>query len=191
MTKLNLAHIEADCDSIAPERVHGIWVQGCAIHCRGCHVPDLWPFRPANLTTPAEVMEKLTAERARGIALLGGEPLNQAIAVRGLLQRARAQGMGTTLYTGYERDVVLHRHPWITELVDLLIAGPFVESRRCPGTEYRGSDNQTLDWLTTRYRREEREVEPCEVHIGEDGRLFFCGFADPELVRSITEGGHS
>ena len=92
----------------------------------------------------------------RGLTLLGGEPFepqNQG-AVVGLLRRVRKELPEKSIwaFSGYlfDRDILAGRlGPWeITReylsYLDVLVDGPFVESRKNLSLRFRGSENQRI-----------------------------------------------
>jgi anaerobic ribonucleoside-triphosphate reductase activating protein len=81
---------------------------------------------------------------ADGITVSGGEPLDQAPALRELLTEVRPRLTGDVLlFTGYSTATAL-AHPLVTDgLIDAIVPEPF--DRNAPQTRaLRGSDNQPL-----------------------------------------------
>jgi anaerobic ribonucleoside-triphosphate reductase activating protein len=79
---------------------------------------------------------------------MGGEAFFQPVGVAALLQRLKARGLHTTVYTGYTLEA-LGRRPepevrMVLEHTDLLIDGPFVAALAEGAGEWRGSRNQRL-----------------------------------------------
>jgi len=94
-----------------------------------------------------------------GLTLLGGEPFEQADACAELAERARWHGLSVITYSGYEHHHLRTRaHTGVQRLLaasDVLIAGPYDATRRCPTPELRGSTNQQIVCLTDRHRSAE------------------------------------
>lgn len=141
-----------------------LYVSGCSHRCDGCHNEETWDFlygRPFTKEVEDAVLAGCEHPWISGMSLLGGEPLeprNQE-AVFGLLKRFRERfGAEKTvwLWTGcvWESDMAAggkSSRRWRTEftdgilsMVDVLVDGPFVESRKCLGLVYRGSENQRI-----------------------------------------------
>lgn len=185
MSTLRVAATAENCEVLAPEPSFGVWVQGCSICCPGCAAAALWDPEGGVVAEAGELARRARAAGS-SLALLGGEPLDQAEGAKELCETARAAGLAVTLYTGYARDAAIERHPWILSCVDLLLAGPFMLARRREGLPFVGSDNQTVDYLTSRYERHEPEGAACELRIGADGGITLFGYPGADLVDSIT-----
>lgn len=63
----------------APGISVSFFVQGCPIHCEGCHNPQTWDFNGGKEFTPETldmIIESLTANGIkRNLCIMGGEPL--------------------------------------------------------------------------------------------------------------------
>lgn len=90
-----------------------------------------------------------------GITFSGGEPFEQAHSLARIARRAReVRDLGVVCFTGYTREELLSGGPPsaadLLDEVDLLIDGPFLAARP-RGPFWRGSDNQRLHHLSSRY----------------------------------------
>ena len=139
--------------SLGPGRRAAIWTQGCSIGCRGCGgcvSKDTWDTQPAT-TDVGDIADWMLAHEPDGVTISGGEPLDQAAGIALLIRELRSRGpdLDVLLYTGYSWSVAQKRHPWIVELVDVVVAGPYRLNR--PSTSpLCGSANQTIHILTER-----------------------------------------
>ncbi|GAG49875.1 unnamed protein product [marine sediment metagenome] len=122
-----------------------------------------------------------------GISISGGEPFDQPIALRELLIGVRKLGLGILIYTGFtieELRAMPEAKPCFEpeSLVDILVDGPYDESRQVQG-ELRGSANQRLLILTDRYTSDDL-VPPgnLECIVKSDGTIYFTGFHRPSSV---------
>ena len=56
------------------------FVQGCPIHCPGCHNQETWDFEGGKEFTPDTILEIIDALNANGVqrnfCIMGGEPLH-------------------------------------------------------------------------------------------------------------------
>src|SRR5262249_8856319 len=138
-----------------------VWFQGCTLGCPGC-------FNPAThavdgpTTSIDEVVAQLRATRdIEGLSLSGGEPLQQADVAIALLDAARALGLSTLAFSGYTIDEIraLPRGTDVLARLDVLIDGRYVASERL-ATGLRGSANQRIHLLTSRYVLAEVEATP-------------------------------
>ena len=132
------------------------FTQGCPHRCKGCHNPETWDFdggKEFTMQTFEEIYEALVANGVqRNFCVMGGEPLCQENSFLTLLVlkevRARFPKLKIYLWTGYYYDELLKsidvRIPQILELVDVLIDGPYIESKRDITLQMRGSSNQSI-----------------------------------------------
>ena len=149
------------CDIANGEGVRvSLFVSGCRHRCKGCFNPDTWDFAAGEPWT-AETREKTLAacapDHIQGLSLLGGEPFepeNQKELLP-LLREFRARfgdSKDVWCYTGCVLETELRApSPWRCEetdemlsLIDVLVDGPFIESRKNISLAFRGSDNQRI-----------------------------------------------
>ncbi len=81
-----------------------IFMQGCRLRCRYCHNPDTWKTDGGTAVTADEILKKALRFRnywkdGGGITVSGGEPLLQIAFVTELFQKAKAEGIHTTIDT--------------------------------------------------------------------------------------------
>ncbi|MGM9614128.1 MAG: anaerobic ribonucleoside-triphosphate reductase activating protein [Oscillospiraceae bacterium] len=145
-----------------------LFVSGCRNHCPGCFQPETWDFsygEPFTDETESRLLEMLEPAYINGLTLLGGDPFepeNQQVLLPFLRRVKRAFPRKTVwAFTGYLYEDLLRDgsapHCAETEemlgLIDVLVDGPFVESRKDIGLRFRGSSNQRLiDLNATRER---------------------------------------
>lgn len=135
-----------------------LFVSGCTHRCRGCFQPQTWDFSYGREYTPEveqAVIDSLKPSYVAGLTLLGGEPWepdNQRVLV-GLLRRVRAEAPGKTVwsYSGYTWEELTGKSRARCEvtdemlsLVDILVDGEFVESKKDISLTFRGSSNQRI-----------------------------------------------
>ena len=160
-----------------------VWFQGCTLGCPGCFNPETHPDLPHRLVQVAELVAEIRAEEAvtEGVSVSGGEPFQQP---DGLLELLRAVREETTLsmlvFSGYTIDEIrrLPQGDAALSHIDILVAGRYVAARHA-GSELLGSRNQTLHFLSPRYRLEDVATVPArEVRIDPDGTIRITGI-DP------------
>ena len=157
-TVLRVARIYHGSVIDGPGRRSVVQLQGCTLHCRGCHVPDTHdPAGGVALSVPdlAAVLLDPSGEPRDGVTVLGGEPLLQPVGLVDLLDALKERGLHTTVYTGFTLEALLQRpEPSVRkalELADLLIDGPFIDSLRGQAGPWVGSANQrVIDMAATR-----------------------------------------
>ena len=136
-----------------------LFTQGCRTPCTDrCLNPHYLASEGGQLVTLAELLfvADLLASGlygpVEGVTVLGGEPTDQAATLAPFLQSCRAAGLGTMVYTGRPLDWVERNAPMLLPHVDLLVDGPFLPALADPSLRWRGSTNQRLLLLTSRYQ---------------------------------------
>jgi len=145
-----------------PGKRYTIWVQGCSIHCPGCSNVDTWDSTKGTLRSVDELVREILTKYERkeidGVTITGGEPLDQFAPVHELCRRvfalhkrligAALRPVSIFMTTGYTMARIHQREQdSILNLLDIICAGPFVQSQVCSG-EYKGSSNQEVYALT-------------------------------------------
>ena len=136
-----------------------LFVSGCTHHCKGCFNQEAWDFdfgQPFTQETVDYILDQLSPSFVKGLTLLGGEPFepqNQS-AIVDLLRQIKAKYPEKSIwaFSGYlfDRDILAGRlgDPAITReylsYLDVLVDGPFVESKKNLTLRFRGSENQRL-----------------------------------------------
>ena len=136
-----------------------LFVSGCTHRCPGCFNEEAWDFdygQPFDQSTIDEILELLQPDYVQGLTLLGGEPfdLRNQPAIVELLRQIKAKYPNKSIwaFSGYlfDRDILPGRlgDPTITReylsYLDVLVDGPFIQSRKNLTLRFRGSDNQRL-----------------------------------------------
>lgn len=194
MTLLALSRIHYPVHTLGPGQRLGIWFQGCSIRCPGCISRDTWQTGAAYEVSVADLLSRIArwAEKADGLTISGGEPLDQPDALRALLIGWRSMSQRSVLlFTGYDFAAAT---PWLTrnpDLVDGVVAGPY-DARAGDRLALRGSDNQTLHVLTSRgaefaaYDRPSHAQERrLDVMIDGAGNAWLVGIPEHGLMRRL------
>lgn len=136
-----------------------LFVSGCTHRCKGCFNEIAWDFaygQPFTQETVEEILRLLSPPHIRGLTLLGGEPFepqNQGAVVELLRQvKAKFPEKSVWAYSGYlfDKDILSGslgpREVTMEYLsyLDVLVDGPFVESKKDLSLRFRGSSNQRL-----------------------------------------------
>lgn len=141
-------------EGLGPGRRVALWVRGCRRHCPECIAPELWaPGTPTPVADVAAELLPLLAG-ADGLTISGGEPFDQASALRTLVALLRVHhDVEVLVYTGYRREELADGEAAaLLDAIDLLIDGPY--DRDVPNTlGWRGSDNQRVHLLSPRAAR--------------------------------------
>lgn len=136
-----------------------LFVSGCTHHCKGCFNEIAWDFdygEPFTQDTVDRILGMLAPSHIRGLTLLGGEPFepqNQP-AIVDLLRQIKTKYPEKSIwaFSGYlfDRDILAGRlgPREVTEeylsYLDVLVDGPFIESKKNLSLRFRGSENQRL-----------------------------------------------
>lgn len=136
-----------------------LFVSGCTHHCPGCFNPETWDFNHGQLFDSDvinEILEALQPSYIHGFSLLGGEPFEykNQLGLLPLLKeiRQRFPDKDIWCYTGYdfERDILEDMaKKWsetyeMISLIDILVDGKFIESKKDLALRFRGSSNQRI-----------------------------------------------
>lgn len=156
---MNYASIK-NCDIANGPGVRiSLFVSGCTHHCKGCFNEVAWDFnygQPFTQETIDKILDMLKPDYVKGLTLLGGEPFepqNQPALVD-LLRQVRAKYPQKSIwsFSGYlfDRDILPGKlgDPAVTReflsYLDVLVDGPFIESKKNLSLRFRGSENQRL-----------------------------------------------
>lgn len=141
-----------------------LWCQGCSIHCEGCHNESTWNFeggKQFNTNAVKEIVEELEYDYVDGITLSGGHPLEpqsiqECLALVTYI-RLRFPSKTIWLYTGLElsyEDIAQHQVyggrtfeeqlSYLLSKCDVVVDGPYIESKRDLTLRYCGSSNQRV-----------------------------------------------
>ena len=133
-----------------------LFVSGCTHRCPGCFNEVAWDFgygQPFTQETIDHILDLLKPDYIQGLTLLGGEPFepqNQTAVVELLRQVRKAYPRKSIwAFSGYlfEKDILSGRLGDTAEYLsylDVLVDGPFVESKKNLSLRFRGSENQRL-----------------------------------------------
>ena len=185
--QLNKAHFPVT--TLGYGRRLGLWVQGCSIGCKGCVSQDTWDADGGWAVDVAEVLAWCDSSRKHeidGITISGGEPFEQAPALKKLLDALDAwrqqleRPFDMLCYSGLPLGKIEQRHADILASLDVLIPEPYV-ARRTGAGPWRGSSNQPLVPLTplgrVRYGDETQDAEDApRIQVSlEHGAAWFIG----------------
>ena len=136
-----------------------LFVSGCTHKCKGCFNEVAWDFEygePFTQETVESILTLLAPGYVKGWTLLGGEPFepqNQLPLVELLRQvKAKYPEKSIWAFSGYlfDRDMLSGKlgDPEILKeflsYLDVLVDGPFVQSKKDLTLRFRGSSNQRL-----------------------------------------------
>lgn len=189
------------CTVLGPGKRGVIWVQGCPFRCPECVAVETHDFVAGIEMSVAELAEYYANNREiEGMTFSGGEPMAQAESLSILVDQLRAlrPDFSFLSYTGYGLEWLLKRGtPGQRKLIshlDILIDGLYEAERSLP-ILWRGSSNQSVHFLTDRYRHLSDLVDTfsgsqLEFEIDIEGNLSWMGIP-PKGFREKFEQGMS
>lgn len=153
---LNVLDLCRNTKVLGPGKRYAIWVQGCLRKCPGCGTPEGRSTSINQLLDVTDLAEDILDQtQIEGITISGGEPFLQAKALTELVHLVGARrDLGVIIFTGYYlhelRDLNDRETNDLLDSTDLLIDGPYIEGLN-DDIGLRGSDNQSMCFLTDRY----------------------------------------
>ena len=164
-----------------------IWVQGCTIGCPGCYNAFTHVHEQRTLATPGIIAEWVSSlDGIEGVSFSGGEPFEQAKAVRAVIVALREKNPDLTFFSFSGFTLAELRNSKNKEVLDLLseldllCAGPYIHKLRETNLLWRGSSNQKLHYLTKAYcEGQENEwvhSSPVEEFCFDGETIHFSGF---------------
>jgi anaerobic ribonucleoside-triphosphate reductase activating protein len=188
MGDISIGQIETSCSIYGPNLRTVVWVQGCNLGCKGCWNKDLWPQNGGESICIDSIIDLAISNGDEGLTILGGEPLQQPVAILELIKKAKFKDLGVFLYTGYDLDELSGESLKCVELSDIVVYGRYVEKLRDINLRWRGSSNQNVLFQTRRYEKynfvEDNEVQ---VTLNEDGTISILGYPDQQLLDQLLE----
>ncbi|MDE6407879.1 MAG: radical SAM protein [Anaeroplasmataceae bacterium] len=117
-----------------------LFLQGCNVHCKGCHNQSSWDIKKGKTIEITELAELLIANcRNKKLTISGGEPLMQENAVLALIKQLK--DFDITLYTSYDYEEI---NPEIIQYLTYLKTGKYIQELRTSVMPYVGSSNQVF-----------------------------------------------
>jgi anaerobic ribonucleoside-triphosphate reductase activating protein len=187
---------------VSHSRVNGpgvravVYFQGCNLGCESCWNPATHVFTGQSQEAQdvaEQVADAHEAQFIEGVTFSGGEPMQQALDLQGLirlLKRARPE-LSIGMYSGYTQHELnsgrfwtrygiareARRRAWadIKQELDFAVLGRFVAARPSK-FPMRTSANQVLRLFSDRYREEHFTPLEFEVHIEAQGLTQITGF---------------
>ena len=191
METIRIHNIIKSTSVLGPGKRAAIWLQGCLKNCPGCMSPSSRPLNGGRETTVEKVANViLSLDNIEGLTISGGEPFLQIDALYSLVNTIKERSnLSIIVYTGYTinelrelMNVKVER--LINEMIDILIDGEYVDELN-DGVALRGSSNQTVHFLSERYKGFEEmytsKKRDAEILVS-DRNLFFVGIPEKETL---------
>ena len=193
-----VSHREPLTQVLGPGRRYALWVQGCKKRCPGCVFPEGQPLDTGGEWISAEKIwnEIQAVENLTGITISGGEPFLQAPALAELVKLLRQNSnLDVMIFSGYTLAELQARNDEATNFllanVDILVDGDYREELNT-GSIYRGSDNQTIHFLSPKYLPFKEKIlrtknRSLEFVCRKDGELFMIGIPAKNFERDFSK----
>lgn len=148
-----------------------LYVSGCSLHCKGCFNSETWDKNSGKLfddDAKQELFESLNHPYVKGLTLTGGHPLEpyNLPDIVDLMKeiKTRFPDKDIWVYTGRTmnslqiptRNIEQTYLQRVLECADVIVDGPFIESKKDITLKFRGSSNQNIwvknddgEWVNT------------------------------------------
>lgn len=126
-----------------------IFCQGCPHGCSGCHNPASHDFKGGYDCEISKIIAAVDANPLLdGVTFSGGEPFCQPEAFCVLAEEFKKRNLNLMAYSGYTyEELVDMNNPAVDKLLgmlDYLVDGRFIQSKRDLTLLFRGSSNQRV-----------------------------------------------
>ncbi|WP_394023184.1 anaerobic ribonucleoside-triphosphate reductase activating protein [Anaerococcus martiniensis] len=127
-----------------------IFVTGCKLNCKNCfnkeyqdpNFGQTWTQKTTN-----QVINYLKSDEISGLSILGGEPFESANDLINILNDIKNKiNKNIWIYSGHTFEYLMKNpvYKQLLEKVDVLVDGPFIESKKDLKLKFRGSSNQRI-----------------------------------------------
>ena len=186
--RLNLARTVRRSAVNGPGERFVVWVQGCPLACPGCWNPDTWAFERRILRSTTDlVAEILSVGGIEGVTFTGGEPFVQARALAEVGRAVQAAGLSVLVFTGFRPDeLTSEAAQQLLDVTDVIVSGRYIESAKIQNQSLRGSANQQVHFLSSRYGASDLDdAAEAEFHLDAEGRIALTGFPSEQILAVI------
>lgn len=200
MALLNLAACVDSTEVEGPGKRFALWLQGCSILCPGCCNPQMLDFGPRRIVDSHNLLRDIEISHAshgiEGVTFLGGEPMLQARGLSEVARGCRERRLSVMVFTGFRLEH-LRNSPMVgvtelLEVTDLLVDGPYIQSRPDRSRNWVGSVNQRFHYLTNRYSKsiemDKRYARGMEIRVATDGAMSVNGWPYSRLRDRFSDG---
>lgn len=134
-----------------------IFMQGCTFNCKNCFNPETHDFNGGKEFTDEtinRILQLCDNDNIEGLSILGGEPMHPKN-IDGTTKLVKAfkekfPNKNVWAWTGFNYDKDL-KNKEVTQYLDVLVDGQYVDESRNPTLQWKGSENQrVIDLKNTR-----------------------------------------
>lgn len=127
-----------------------IFMQGCAFNCKNCFNPETHDFTKGKEFTEDTIQKVLNLcdkDHIAGLSILGGEPMHPKN-IEGTTKLAKEfkekfPNKTVWAWTGFNFENNL-KDKEVMKYIDVLVDGQYVDEKRNPTIQWRGSENQRV-----------------------------------------------
>ena len=127
-----------------------IFMQGCAFNCKNCFNPETHDFKKGEEFTEDTIQKVLNLcdkDHIAGLSILGGEPMHPKN-IEGTTKLAKEfkekfPNKTVWAWTGFNFENNL-KDKEVMKYIDVLVDGQYVDEKRNPTIQWRGSENQRV-----------------------------------------------
>lgn len=146
-TTLNIAGVVVESIVDGPGIRYTVFTQGCPFHCKGCHNPQSQPLKGGVTVKLIDLYKEIKNNPLiSGVTFSGGEPFIQPKPLSIFAKILRAEGYSIWSYSGFTFDKLVEddNRRELLEQLDVVVDGPFVQSKATLDIDFRGSSNQRI-----------------------------------------------
>lgn len=158
-----------------------VWFQGCTLSCPGCFNPQTHDPKGGRAITTESLCNQLLSPDfpCDGITISGGEPFQQAEALKELLMEIKTRsGLPVLIFSGYAYDYLKNtpEYSGCLPFTDVLICGPYDRNTPPDYERFCSSDNQELIFLSDCYTKKDFQNLPLsEYFLDNQGNIIISG----------------
>lgn len=177
-----------------------VWTVGCTKQCPRCENPELWIGAEGQEISVEDLARELKrihiAFSADEITFTGGDPLEQSDELERLLLEIRPYFTDILIYTGFTLDEAKsmlgdQRFSSLSQLIDVLIDGRYIDSCNDGVSPLRGSSNQKVIFFSNAIREKYEKYLSGERSIQNvvyNGKIISVGIHNRELIKEGPNG---
>lgn len=160
-----VARILAPVHSLGPGERVCLWTQGCSKKCPKCISPEMQPFFDTEMEDyelTNLIIDTIKKTKCDGVTISGGDPFEQSDSLYRVLKGLRREVQDILVYTGYTLNeikdgIALEDGINCLDYIDVLIDGRYVDEENQSDCVLRGSRNQDIIFLDSKFNPLSRE----------------------------------